>query len=217
METIAQVRSNHPLDNVIEDTSSPLSRLNDFYPDFTTALQDYGRAMQRRHTASDPGECEVCQTLPADRKEAYVWQTMVNPEFTFTKLDFLKLFLGRVGFTIQQTVINFQTAHCVCRRCSSRARKSRGLSVLVKSVSFFLLIICLGAAIIGGGGVLYSLKQTQTFETGFAGLFGFGVVGLAAAYLGHKWESQLRVPTAFRSIGRYPFWLAKVQTLPVGS
>lgn len=210
MEAVAQFRTNHPLDNVIQD-NSPLSRLNDFYPDFTTALQEYGRAMQQRHTASGPAECEICQTLPADLKETYVWQTMVNPEFAFTKLDLLFLFLGRTGFSIQQTVINFQTAHCVCRRCSADAGRNRALSVLVKSISFFLLIICLGGTIIGGGGVLYSLKQTGTFEAGFAALFGCGVVGLAAAYVGHKWESQLRVPMPFRSIGRSPFWLARVQ------
>jgi hypothetical protein len=212
METIAQIRRNHPLDHVIEDTSSPLSRLNDFYPEFTTALQEYGRAMQQRHTASGPADCEICQTLPADHKEAYVWQTMVNPEFAFTKLDLLMLFLGRAGFSIQQTVINFQTAHNVCRRCSANAKRNRALSVLVKSISFFLLIICLGLAMLGGVGVLYSLKQAGRFEAGFALAFGLGVAGLIASYFGHKWESQLRVPTPFRSIGRHPFWLAKVQS-----
>lgn len=212
MRTVAQIRSNHPLDQVIQD-GSPLCRLNEFYPEFTTALEEYGRAMQRRHTAADPADCEVCQARPADRKEAYFWQTMVNPEFAFTKLDLLMLFLGRAGFSIQQTVVNFQTAHRVCHRCSSHSRKNRALSVFVKSVSFFLLIICLGFTIIGGGGVLYSLKQTQTFEAGFAALFACGVFGLAAAYIGHKWEAQLRVPAAFRSIGRHPFWLARVQVL----
>ena len=211
METVAQMGTNHPLDHVIRN-NSPLSELNEFYPEFTTALQEYGRAMQRRYTASNPEQCEVCHATPADVKEFYLWQTMVNPEFTFTKLDLLMLFLGRAGLTLQQTVINFQTAHCVCRKCSSHGKKNRALSILVKSISFFLLIVCLGFAIIGGGGVLYSLKQTGTFESGFATAFAFGAVGLIASYLGHRWESNLRVPAPFRLIGRSPFWLVKVQT-----
>jgi hypothetical protein len=211
MDTTAFAGVNRPLEMVI-NANLPLRTLNEYYPETTTALQEYGRVMQQRFTASNPSECEICRVKPGPVTQLYAWHTMVNPEFTFTKLDMLMLFLGRAGVTLKQTVIQFETAHGLCPSCVTAIKTRRTLSVAVKAVAFFLLVVCLALAVIGGGGVLYSLKKTGTFEAGFALSCGIGAVGLALAYLGHKWESKLRVPAPFRFIGRAPFWLAKVRT-----
>ena len=211
MDTTAYAGISRPLEMVI-NANLPLRALNEFYPETTTALQEYGRVMQQRFTASNPSECEICRVKPGTVIQMYDWRTMVDPEFTFTKLDMLMLFLGRAGVTLKQTVLQFETAHGLCPSCVTATKTKRTFSVMVKAVAFFLLVVCLALVIIGGGGVIYSLKKTGAFEAGFALSFGIGVVGLALAYLGHKWESKLRVPASFRFIGRAPFWLAKVRT-----
>jgi hypothetical protein len=134
---------------------------------------------------------------------------MANPRFAFTRKHALMMLAGRVGLTLQQTVIDFQTIHRFCETCVSRTKRSRALSVLTKSIAFFLLIVSTGMALIGGGAaIIFWADRKDRHE--FLGWLVVGTAGMIASIFGHIWKRRLRIPEQLRAVGRKPFWLEKV-------
>jgi hypothetical protein len=70
-------------------------------------------------------------------------------------------------------------------------------------------LIGIGLFLIAGGAAIMfwsDPKDRNEFLVGFS----VGVIGLIASIFGHIWERNLRIPKFARTIGRKPFFLAKV-------
>ncbi len=206
--------SGEDIDQVLEGRR-PLRSLMKHFGSAVSALTFYGNRMQQKyHTAAPPGTCVMCGKPNGTVTETYYWKAFVRPRFKFGALDAVLLFLGRVGFTVEQTVVSFVTTHQLCADCGAKARFRRGLSVAIKAAAFFCLVIGLGLTILGGAGFVYlkirATAQAQRDAHGFALACALGIVGIVASILGHRLETLLRVPPRLRVIGRKPFLLAKV-------
>ena len=194
----------------IIESDKPLIGLLQHFGTGLDALRFYAGCMADRFRRESVGTvCCACRRNSVSRIQAFCWRTMVNPRFAFTRHDALMLLAGRVGVTLQQTVIDFATVHGFCESCASKTKRNRVLSVIVKSVAFFLLIICIGMVVIGGGAAIV-LRADPKDRNEFLVCFFLGVIGLIASVLGHVWERKLRIPASFRTIGRKPFYLEKV-------
>lgn len=196
-------------------SNRPLKSLKELFPYGITdsSLMEYGKARHRRHTGAEQSHCEICHSTAVSQLQAYRWITMVQPKFTFTSFNFLMLFFGRIGITLQQTEISFETAHCVCQSCAVRTRIRRMLSVVAKGIAFFVLLLSLAVTVMGGGSVVYDSLQGNPVDHEFLWLFFAGLGGLFISWLGHKCERSLRIPSPFRSIGLHPFWLSRVYVI----
>ena len=194
----------------IVESDKPLIGLMQHFGSGLDALRYYAERMTNRFRRDNVGtQCCFCERKSVARVQAFCWRTLVNPRFAFTRNDALMLLAGRVGMTLQHTVIDFATVHGFCESCASRAKRNRVLSVLVKSIAFFLLIVCIGMVLIGGGAAII-MRADPKDRNEFLICFFIGVIGLIASVFGHIWERRLRIPVSLRTIGRKPFYLEKV-------
>jgi hypothetical protein len=195
----------------------PLRALKKTYPEAVTGLIEYGNAMHRLYYGERYIDCEICKTKPTSEVQAYEWVAKVRPGFSFGVLDWLLWLLGFVGVKVQERVLEFETAHYLCASCVKTTRMNRALAVPVKGVAFFILVVSVGATIMGLGGVAWMFNAKAEWDMGFVSTSVAGIAGLIAGWIGHKFERSLRIPFPFRTIDRPPFRLSKVRVISTAS
>lgn len=204
------INQNDTQTHQIIESDQPLIGLMDQFGNGLNALRFYAAEMTDRFGRATVGtQCCCCERRSVSRVDVFCWRALVNPRFAFTRMDALMLLAGRVGMTLQHTVVDFATFHGFCEDCASKTKRARWFSVVVKSISFFLLLVCMMVIAIAGGGVIMfwsDPKDRHEFLIGFLA----GAFGLVASIYGHVWERNLRIPKFARTIGRKPFFLAKV-------
>lgn len=194
----------------IVESDKPLIGLIQHFGSGSDALRFYAERMTHRFRGDGVGmQCCSCKRNSVSRVQAFHWRALVNPKFAFTRLDALLLLAGRVGMTLQHTMIDFATVHGFCDSCAATVKRNRLFSVVIKSVAFFTLIVCIGMVLIGGGAVVVMSPDPKD-RNEFLICFLVGVFGLIASTFGHVWERRLRIPPPLRMIGRKPFYLEKV-------
>jgi hypothetical protein len=195
----------------IIESDRPLIGLMGQFGSGMDALKFYAGKMTHhfRQDAVGAQQCCCCERKSASRVQMFCWRALVNPRFAFTRTDALLLLAGRVGMTLQHTVVDFATFHGLCDSCASNAKRNRFVSVVVKSISFFLLLVCMGFIVFAGGAAIMFWSDPKDRHEFLIGFF-IGVIGLIASVFGHKWERNLRIPKFARTIGRKPFFLVKV-------
>ena len=173
-------------------------------------LKFFGDRMAQRFSSTAVGaQCCCCQKKPVSGVQVFYWRALTNPQFAFTRTDALLLFVGRLGVNLRQTIVEFATFHGLCLSCASKIKRNRLFSVIVKSISFFLLLVCLMITVFSGGGAVMFWTDEKDRHSWLIGLF-VGVIGLIASIFGHIWERNLSVPKFSATIGRKPFYLEKV-------
>ncbi len=170
------------------------------------ALKFYAGKMTHRFRPDAVGtQCCCCERKSVSRVQMFCWRALVNPRFAFTRTDALMLLAGRVGMTLQHTVVDFATIHGFCESCASNVKRNRLISVVVKSISFFLLLVCMLFFVIAGGAAIMFWSDPKGRHECLIG-FSIGAIGLIASVFGHIWERNLRIPIFARAIGRKPFF-----------
>lgn len=206
IETTKIIESGRPLIGLMEQFGSGLD-----------ALQFYAGEMARRYRPAAVGkQCCCCGRNPVSRVQMFCWSAFVNPRFAFTRRNALELLIGHLGVTLRHTVVGFETFHGLCESCASKAKRNRIYSVVVKSISFFLLLVCIGLVLFSGGGAVMFKSDPKDRVEFLVGFF-IGVIGLTASIFAHGWERRLRIPKYFQTIGRKPFLLEKVVDCNAGN
>lgn len=180
--------------------------------DTERALTIYAEQMQRKYSRIPAGTpCVSCEQNAGSVIEFYRWAASCNERVKFGALSVLLLFVGWIRFTRQWTVVRFETAHCFCPKCARKTKLRRGLSVIVKGITFFCLLVGLVLGIPCGTAVLYFKSIGADHDAkGFIWGALVGFAGLAIGIVGHRWEKILQIPPKIRFIGRSPFYLSAV-------
>ena len=193
------------------ESGQPLIGLMQHFGSGLEALQFYAKHTASTHTKADTGTlCSCCKMNSVSRVQTFYWRTAVNPRFAFDRHDLAMLFFGSIRLAIRQTAVEFVTIHGLCDSCASRTKLNRLVSHIVKFISFFLLLVCLGMAIVGAGCLLFLRHEPKETTAAFLVCLLVGIFGLVASIYGHMWERKLRIPSFLRTIGRKPFYLEKV-------
>ena len=196
--------------NQIVNSEKSLIGLREYFGSGLDALRYFAEKMSNRFGREAVGEqCCWCKRESVTRVHAFRWRALVSPRFAFTHIDALMFLLGNLSVTIRHTTVDFVTYHGLCESCGEKTKLCRFCAVAIKSISFFLLLVCLGLCVFGGGAALLFWSDPKSRKECLTG-FLIGVVGLIASVFGHIWERNLRIPKFVRSVGRKPFDLAKV-------
>ena len=74
----------------------------------------------------------------------------------------------------------------------------------------------MGTVVFAGGAAIMFWSSPKDRDECLTSFF-IGVIGLIASVFGHIWERNLRIPKFARTIGRKPFFLAKVMDCKIDS
>jgi hypothetical protein len=196
--------------NQLIDSEKPLIGLMEHFGSGLDALRFFTGKMSNRFRQEAVGEqCCWCKREPVSRVHAFCWRALVSPRFAFTHINALMLLAGRLSVSIQHTSVDFVTFHGLCEPCAKKAKLNRFCATAIKSISFFLLLVCLGMCVFGGGAALLFWADSKDRKECLI-VFAIGVAGLIASVFGHIWERNLRILKFVRSVGRKPFDLVKV-------
>jgi hypothetical protein len=201
----------------IIDSDEPLVQLKDYFNGGLAALEYFGKTMQARYSSTRrDGLCDCCKLHSTSKSYSYHWSALVRPRFAFTRTDALLLLAGRVGLSIAYTKITFQTCHHLCQGCSARVAWSRHLAIVVKAISFFLLLVGLVMTLFGGLGCLLIGENPFVSKDIRFMLYMFilGVIAVSVSCGGHAIERRMRIPAYIRTVGRKPFDLIRVTEIP---
>jgi hypothetical protein len=191
-------------------SNPPLKSLKDIFPAPTVShLVEYGQARERQYARTLHPDCEVCLRARASQVQVYEWVANWDPSMSFTKTNFLLLFLGIWSVTVKKTVVSFGTTHALCKSCARKTRLRRILSIFLQGSGFFSLLAGLFMLAVSGM-ILIDLSNHQPVDNESWWCLAGGLAALAYCWFGYKYANKFLMPETFRSIGLYPFGLARV-------
>ena len=169
------------------------------------SLQFYASYFGERYSLPSAvgGQCCIC-TADGCSPVAYRWVAMLFSGVQFGPTEFVLLFLGHIGLTVQHEVIAFETFHPVCQSCWRSIRRRKRIAPVLNFIAFASLLFGLFIAPMGFLSPLFGkFKPSETTVLILVGLGGVALIALYPTLM--LVVRRLQIPPTLRQIPRRPF------------
>jgi len=202
----------HPRADSMIENGRPWKDLFPFFPNKEAAYQYFAFYMSQRFNASAP-YCAMCER-PCDLPpKTFIWRANLHTKKTvLLSFIFSAIAVWTGGLYSRWIAVQFATVHCLCMDCQRRHHNRKVLAAVAHKILFaaLILLLCLTVPL-----VVFSLAFIFIMPEGIKM---FGLLSLIGAGLlllvtwGIDGCRRAIIPKSLHQIGRFPFFLYKLQT-----